>query len=219
MSKNIKSASPVFVDMKALEERANANGYTRSRRDLSARRLLNGNYLTVAVTRIGSPRFGQRYAVRLVETTDGVFYRKNGKNVVEIHNEAEVTNWYNGRDKTYDLVVRFEAQIDIMLDLDRQRLANGNYLTIVEDVKEAEEYAFPRGWKGDDAHRKRLVRKRKFMLVETTDGDFRGRFVKIHEEFPEEFGLWGIEALAKARAAQAHILAEDARAAIRSKAA
>lgn len=219
MSKNIKSAAPVFVDMKTLEERAKANGYTRSRRDLSARRLLNGNYLTVAVSQLhGSPQFGQRYAVRLVETTDGNFYQKNGKNVVGIHYETVVTNWHNGRNKTVEWVSQFEAQIDIMLDLDKQRLSSGNYLTIFDDVKEKEETHVSLM----DRKEERYIRRtRKFLVVETTDGDFTGKnhknFVKLHEEFCE--GVWSIEALAEARAAQARILAEDARNAIRSKAA
>ena len=199
MSKNIKSAAPVFVDMKTLEARAKANGYARSRRDLSARRLLNGNYLTVAVSQLhGSPQFGQRYAVRLVETTDGRFYRKNGKNVVEIHSEVDVTNWHNGRDKTGEWVVRFEAQIDIMLDLDRQRLSSGHYLTIIENAQ-----------------------KHEILVVETTDGDFdgedRGNFVKIHAAFDVNYDRDDV--LGEARSHQARIFAEDARAAIRSKAA
>ena len=101
MAKAIKSVSPVFVDMKTLEARAKANGYTRSRRYLNDCRLLNGNYLTVDVSHLhGSPQLGQRYAARPVETSNGHFYQKNGKNVVEIHAEAEDINWQNGRDKT-----------------------------------------------------------------------------------------------------------------------
>ena len=199
MAKSIKSASPVFVDMKTLEARAKANGYTRSRRHLSACRLLNGNYLTVAVSQLhGSPKFGQRYVVRLVETTDGNFYQKNGRNVVEIHDETEVTNWHNGRDRTTTWVERFEAQIDIMIEFDKQRLSNGHYLTIIENAQ-----------------------KREVSVIETEIADFDNAdcndVVAIHATLST--GRDRMNALGLARNVQARIFAEDARAAIRSKAA
>ncbi|MFT8921081.1 hypothetical protein [Acetobacter sp.] len=199
MAKAIKSVSPVFVDMKTLEARAKANGYTRSRRYLNDCRLLNGNYLTVAVSQLhGSPQFGQRYAVRLVETTNGRFYQKNGKNVVEIHDEVEVTAWYNGKDKTTKWVERFEAQIDIMLEFDRQRLSNGHYLTIVENAQ-----------------------NREVTVVEAEGVDFKEggctNVVTIHATFCTVKDR--MNALGHARTVHARIFAEDARAAIRSKAA
>lgn len=199
MAKAIKSVSPVFVDMKTLEARAKADGYTRSRRHLSACRLLNGNYLTVAVSQLhGSPKFGQRYVVRLVETTDGNFYQKNGRNVVEIHDETEVTNWHNGRDRTTTWVERFEAQIDIMIEFDKQRLSNGHYLTIIENAQ-----------------------KREVSVIETEIADFDNAdcndVVAIHATLST--GRDRMNALGLARNVQARIFAEDARAAIRSKAA
>lgn len=200
MAKAIKSVSPVFVDMKTLKARAKGNGYTRSRCwSLSERRLLNGNYLTVAVSQLhGSPQFGQRYAVRLVETTNGRFYRKNGTNVVEIHDEVEVINWHNGKDKTTKWVERFEAQIDIMLEFDKQRLSNGHYLTIVENAQ-----------------------KREVIVVETESADFDDadctNVVTIHATFCTVKDR--MNAMGHARTVQARIFAEDARATIRSKAA
>mgnify|MGYP003362492300 FL=1 len=199
MAKAIKSVSPVFVDMKTLEARAKADGYTRSRRHLSACRLLNGNYLTVAVSQLhGSPKFGQRYVVRLVETTDGNFYQKNGRNVVEIHDETEVTNWHNGRDRTTTWVERFEAQIDIMIEFDKQRLSNGHYLTIIENAQ-----------------------KREVSVIETEIADFDNAdcndVVAIHATLST--GRDRMNALGLARNVQARIFAEDARKAIRSKAA
>lgn len=200
MAKAIKSAPPVFVDMKTLKARAKASGYTRSRCwGLSERRLLSGNYLTVAVSQLhGSPQFGQRYAVRLVETTNGRFYRKNGKNVVEIHDEVEVINWHNGRDKTTKWIERFEAQIDIMLEFDKQRMSNGHYLTIVENAQ-----------------------KREVIVVEMESVDFDDAdctdFVAIHATFSTARDR--MNALGHARTVQARIFAEDARAAICSKAA
>ncbi|MBB2164678.1 hypothetical protein HLH26_09000 [Gluconacetobacter sp. 1b LMG 1731] len=168
-----KSSKPVFVNAKELEARIQHSGYSRDRQNLEARRLLNGNYLTVALSRelaeyTQTFRVGRRYVVyvaRLVETTDGNFRRKSGRNVIKIHCEYNVSREYDGASEY--LVEHLESVIDEMLELDKNRLSNGNYLTI----------------HGNDCA---------IFVVETTDGAFDGRdkmnFVKIHRR-AEKFGI------------------------------
>lgn len=173
-----RSSNPVFVNNNELAARVQRAGYSRDRQSLEARRLLNGNYLTVASTRelvehtnrayVGR-HYGQRHVVRvvrLVETTDGNYLRKNGRNVVKIHRE-HIDPALASLQCLDRLVEQLEVTIDTMIELDKNRLSSGNYLTIHENDCSV-------------------------LVVETTDGVFDGRdkpnFVKIHN-MQQKFGF------------------------------
>ncbi|MFH7812186.1 MULTISPECIES: hypothetical protein [Acetobacter] len=177
VSKEMSKSSKVFVNTQELEARVQRNGYQRDRQSLEARRLLNGNYLVIGIT--GDRMF-------LAETTDGLFHRRNGRNVVRIHNDDRYPrrNPYS----RHRVIEYLEYLIDTMLQLDKNRLSNGNYLT-TERLAIGE---------SDDC---------RYFIIETTDGVFDGQdkrnFVKFHGEWE-----WSAR---EAWGRHAAIIAEDAR--------
>ena len=167
------------LNTQELEARVQRNGWQRDRHSLEARRLLNGNYLTVG-------RTGER--IFLAETTDGLFHRKNGLNVVKIHEEWSIYS-------SLKTIEYFEYQIDTMLQLDKNRLSNGNYLTIERSA--------------DD----------RFAVIETTDGAFAGQdsenFVNFHTNYPPySLCVRVLADLVVAQRVHAAIIAEDAQQAL-----
>lgn len=110
----MSKSSKFFVNNQELEARVQRKGYQRDRQSLEARRLLNGNYLVVGVT--GESLF-------LAETKDGRFHRRNGRNVVKIHQ-----SW--SRAFSFEQIADVERLIDTKLQRDKNRLSNGNYLIL-----------------------------------------------------------------------------------------
>lgn len=173
------------MNIQELEARVQRNGWQRDRRSLEARRLLNGNYLTIG-------RTGE--CIFLAETTDGLFHRKNGLNVVKIHEGWSIYS-------SLKTVEYLEYQIDTMLRLDKNRLSNGNYLTIEQSADN------------------------RFAVIETTDGVFAGpdseNFVNFHTNYPAyslrvrvwaEVRVWAD--IMEAQRVHAAIIAEDAQQAL-----
>jgi hypothetical protein len=172
--------------------------------------LLNGNYLTIAVSQPfggvvgehnGKVQRGQHQRAYLIETTDGYFHKKDGENVIQIHAEVHSIVWKKSKNANFTRKIEeLEALLDFMLDRDKYRLSNGNYLTIFEKA----------------ASEKWTELTSKLLIVETTDGDFngeqQGNFVKIHAEVSVYRDRK--KALVSAHSLQVRFLAEDARTAI-----